>query len=171
MVAMSRMNLKELMRCLPQHGQVAWIGVRPERGQPMVRFDSAAVEVGKGLAGDRFKGRPESKRQVTLIQAEHLQAIASMLHRDDLPPDLLRRNLVVSGLNLLALKERQFRVGQVVLEMTGLCHPCSKMETILGPGGYNAMRGYGGITARVIEGGSIQQGDEVSVIDSKSRSD
>lgn len=165
------MNLKELMQCLPQRGQLAWIGVRPERGQPMVRVDSATVEVGKGLAGDRFKGRPESKRQVTLIQAEHLPAIASMLHRQALPPDLLRRNLVVSGLNLLALKEQQFRIGQVILEMTGLCHPCSKMETILGPGGYNAMRGHGGITARVVEGGSIQQGDEISVIDSKSRSD
>jgi len=68
---------------------------------------------------------------------------------------------VVSGLNLLALKGKQFRIGNVVLEYTGLCHPCSKMETALGPGGYNAMRGHGGITTRVVEAGDITVGDDV----------
>jgi len=75
---------------------------------------------------------------------------------------VFRRNIVVSGLNLLALKGKQFRIGSVVLEYTGLCHPCSKMETALGPGGYNnAMRGHGGITTRVIEAGEIALGDDV----------
>ncbi len=67
---------------------------------------------------------------------------------------------MVSGLNLLALKGKRFRIGSVVLEYTGLCHPCSKMETSLGPGGYNAMRGHGGITTRVVEAGDIALGDE-----------
>ena len=68
---------------------------------------------------------------------------------------------MVSGLNLLALKGKTFRIGDVVLEYTGLCHPCSKMEAALGPGGYNAMRGHGGITTRVIEGGEVALGDSV----------
>ena len=71
----------------------------------------------------------------------------------------------MSGLNLLALKGRQFRVGEVVLEMTGLCHPCSKMETTFGAGGYNAVRGHGGITAKVITGGQIRDGDSVQVLE------
>ncbi|KMQ76012.1 MOSC domain-containing protein [Marinobacter subterrani] len=127
----------------------------------MEALQSVAVTPGKGLEGDRFKGRETSKRQVALIQQEHLQAIASCLQREAIAPELFRRNIVVSGLNLLALKGKQFRIGNVVLEYTGLCHPCSKMETSLGPGGYNAMRGHGGITMRVVEAGELALGDDV----------
>jgi len=98
---------------------------------------------------------------VTLIQQEHLSTIASCLHRESVPPALLHRNIVVSGINLLALKDKTFRIGEVLLEYSGPCHPCSRMERQLGPGGYNGMRGNGGITARVLESGEIGLGDEV----------
>jgi len=127
-------------------------------------LERATASPGKGLDGDRFKGRDTSKRQVTLIQKEHLHAIASCLQREAIDPEVFRRNIVVSGLNLLALKGKRFRIGGVVLEYTGLCHPCSKMETALGPGGYNAMRGHGGITTRVVEGGELARGDEVQAL-------
>jgi len=153
--------LQTLFDTLPQSGRVEWIGIRPARDEPMTILDNVMITPGKGLEGDRFEGRETSKRQVTLIQKEHLHAIASCLGRDALDPDIFRRNIVVSGLNLLALKGKTFRVGGVVLEYTGLCHPCSKMETTLGPGGYNAMRGHGGITTRVIEGGEVAIGDSV----------
>ncbi|EDM48846.1 MULTISPECIES: MOSC domain-containing protein [Marinobacter] len=153
--------LQTLFDTLPQSGRVEWIGIRPARGEPMTILDNVMITPGKGLEGDRFEGRETSKRQVTLIQKEHLHAIASCLGRDALDPDIFRRNIVVSGLNLLALKGKAFRIGGVVLEYTGLCHPCSKMETALGPGGYNAMRGHGGITTRVIEGGEVAIGDSV----------
>ena len=153
--------LQTLFDTLPQSGRVEWIGIRPARGEPMTTLDNAMISPGKGLEGDRFNGRETSKRQVTLIQKEHLHAIASCLGREALKPDIFRRNIVVSGLNLLALKGKTFRIGGAVLEYTGLCHPCSKMETALGPGGYNAMRGHGGITTRVIEGGKVAIGDSV----------
>lgn len=127
----------------------------------MLEIESVELQPNRGLEGDRFKGRPGSGRQVTLIQKEHLDAIASCLHRDSILPFLLRRNIVVSGINLHALKNKQFRMGDALLEYSGLCHPCSRMERQLGEGGYNAMRGHGGITARVLEPGNVQVGDAV----------
>ena len=69
--------------------------------------------------------------------------------------------MVVSGIPLIALKSRQFRMGDVVLQGTDACDPCSRMETALGAGGYNAMRGMGGLCARIISGGNFRVGDKV----------
>ncbi|MGB3589483.1 MAG: MOSC domain-containing protein [Tunicatimonas sp.] len=156
--------MKLLFDTLPQIGSVAWIGIRPERRVPLQVVNQVVAKEGSGLEGDHFAGKVQSKRQVTLINAEHIQAVASLLHCSAIDPNLLRRNIVVQGINLLALKEKQFQVGEAVLEMSGLCHPCSRMEKSLGAGGYNAMRGHGGITARVIKEGVIRLGDEVKIV-------
>lgn len=145
-------------------GRVVWIGVRPARGESLTVKASVMAEANRGLVGDRYNSA-NGTRQVTLIQAEHLRAIASFLQQESIDPGLLRRNIVVTGMNLLALKDRQFRIGNTVLEYTGVCHPCSRMEEILGPGGYNAVRGHGGITARVLLGGEIMLGDAVQRVD------
>ena len=153
--------LQVLLNTLPQVGRVEWIGIRPSRSEAMTALDSVQVNCGTGLEGDRFSGRVESPRQVTLIQLEHLAVIAACLGLDSVEASLLRRNIVVSGINLLALKDKHFHIGECVLEFTGPCHPCSKMERLLGEGGYNAMRGHGGITARVHKPGVIRLTDEV----------
>jgi len=166
-------SLQDLFDTLPQIGKLQWIGIRPERKAPMNELNSVEAIAGRGLVGDRYSSK-NGRRQVTLIQGEHLIAIASLLGKDHVAPALLRRNLVVTGINLIALKDKQFRVGDALLEYTGLCHPCSAMEATFGAGGYNAVRGHGGITARVIESGSIVLGDSVRlerVIKKTSRKD
>ncbi|MEM7193335.1 MAG: MOSC domain-containing protein [Pseudomonadota bacterium] len=155
-------TIEELLNELPQIGKVEWIGVRPARRAPVIAVDSVLAEKGRGLQGDRYSGK-SGKRDVTLIQHEHLAAIASCLGCNEIRPESLRRNIAVSGINLLALKSRHFQIGNATLEFTGLCHPCSFMQETFGPGGYNAVRGHGGITARVVDGGSIKVGDSVSV--------
>lgn len=147
----------------PFSGEVAWIGIRTAKKVPIEVVEEVQAIEGVGLNGDHYSARPGSKRQVTLIQEEHLAVVASCLRLENIDPAELRRNIVVRGINLLALNEKQFQIGNVLLEMSGLCHPCSRMEQQLGPGGYNAMRGHGGITARVISGGVIKKGDKLVV--------
>lgn len=137
-----------------------WIGRRLARRGIVEAVESALLDPAEGLVGDRYAGRTGT-RQVTLIQAEHLPSIGAYLGTAAATPVQLRRNLVVEGLNLLAVREGRLRIGTAVLEITGLCHPCSRMEEELGPGGYNAVRGHGGLTARVLEGGAIRVGDAV----------
>ncbi|MGK0297305.1 MAG: MOSC domain-containing protein YiiM [Gammaproteobacteria bacterium] len=159
--------LQILLDTLPQVGRVEWIGIRPSRDEPMIALDNVRINIGKGLECDRFSGNPDNPIQVTLIQQEHLTVIAACLQRELIPASLLRRNIVVSGINLLALKNKVFHIGEAVLEFTGHCHPCSKMESQLGAGGYNAMRGHGGITARVCVAGLVRLQDEVSYPDTQ----
>ena len=156
-------SLEQLMDEFVRAGTVEWIGIRPEKRAEVVSVNSAMLDPAYGIEGDHYDGR-SGKRHVTLIQAEHLPAIASMLNCDLVRPEQLRRNIVVAGINLLSLKNKAFQLGEAVLEFTGLCHPCSRMEENLGGGGYNAMRGHGGITARVISPGKVQLGDECEVV-------
>ncbi|WP_205665182.1 MOSC domain-containing protein [Caldimonas tepidiphila] len=146
-------------------GRVAWIGLRPARREPVHPVEEALAVAGQGLEGDRYRTRSEGARQVTLVAAEHLAAIAAYLGLERLDPALLRRNVVTTGVNLLALKGRRFELGGALLEYSGECHPCSRMEETLGPGGYNAVRGHGGITARVLRGGTVRVGDALRLAD------
>lgn len=158
--------LNPVLHHVPQQGRVKWIGVAATPRSEITVVESVRAEVGSGLAGDHHaKRKPGGKRQVTLIQAEHLPVVASLC-RGEVQPAQLRRNLVISGINLLSLKNRQFQIGTAILEGTGDCAPCSRMEENLGDGGFQAMRGHGGITAKVIAAGDIRIGDTVSVLTS-----
>ncbi|RZI80990.1 MAG: MOSC domain-containing protein [Rubrivivax sp.] len=164
--------MHHLVQQFPRAGQLDCIILRPQRREPTVQVEHTQALPGQGLAGDRAATRAPSatgKRHITLIQAEHLPVIAAFMGVDHVDPMLLRRNLVVSGLNLLAaralFKNEPLRLcigPEVVLEITGPCEPCSRMEALLGPGGYNAMRGHGGMNARVISGGPLRVGDAVT---------
>ncbi len=159
--------LSQLMQNFAQPGTVEWLGIRPVKRQPMQEVKEVYARPGTGLDGDHYAGKPGSKRQVTLIQAEHLPAVASYLGQETVDPLLLRRNILVRGLNLLALKDKRFTIGEAEFEYSGECHPCSRMEQNLGPGGYNAMRQHGGILARVVREGAIRVGDRVEVVAEK----
>ena len=158
--------LTERIKDVPQKGRVVWMGVRPAHEVAMVEMARIEVIEARGLVGDRAsKARVGGKRQVTLLQAEHLSVIAKLTGHADIEPALLRRNLVIEGINLIALKTLKFRIGsEVILEGTGPCEPCAKMDTALGEGGFQAMRGHGGITTRVIQGGFLEVGDVVAVL-------
>ena len=154
-------TLTQLQTTSARTGKLDWIGVRPSPRGEMMSLQQVLLITNRGIEGDHRAQRPGGKRQVTLIQAEHLPVIASLAGRTVICPEELRRNLVVCCINLASLNNQRFTVGAALLEGTGYCHPCSRMEENLGTGGYNAVRGHGGITARVVRGGLIRPGDEV----------
>jgi len=145
-------------------GILAWIGLRTERRGEVRSVENAIAIATRGLEGDhRMENTPGSARQITLISEEFIQQIAHFTGRDDIDPALLRRNLVVRGINLNALRHQRFQIGEAVFEATALCHPCSRMEKALGKGGVAAMIGHGGVCARVLRTGKISVGDLLEV--------
>lgn len=158
--------LQQLLAAVPQQGLVRWIGVRPAAHADMLELDAVEARREAGLTGDHSRPGPRNARQVTLIQWEHLAVIGALLGRpteQPITPQDLRRNLAISGINLFSLKGRRFRIGQAILETTGWCQPCARLEQRLGPGAFQAVRGHGGITARVLEGGIIRLNDPLRV--------
>jgi len=165
MTARLQSPLQQLMLNFPCDGMLEWIGLRPRYRASIELVRDVPAITDHGLAGDHAGEHSGGKRQVTLIQWEHLSVIARLVGRDGIDPALLRRNLMVSGINLLALRNCTFAIGDVVLAGTGVCAPCSRMEAALGAGGFNAMRGHGGITARVVAGGVLRVGDAVRLVE------
>src|SRR5690349_8419550 len=88
-------------------GRLQWIGLRPARGAPVLVAEAAQLIAGHGVQGDHYDTKRDGPRQVTLIASEDLAAISAFLGMDEILPELLRRNLATSGVNLLALKDRR----------------------------------------------------------------
>ena len=101
--------LQILLDTLPQKGEVIWIGIRLSRKEALLPIPFVEAISNKKLKGDHYTGG--SKRQVTLIQQEHIDAIKSIMRLSDLSPSTLRRNIVVRGLNLLSLKNKVQLIG------------------------------------------------------------
>jgi len=166
-------SLRALTANFPHSGTLQRIFLRSRKFGEINEVNETMVIEKRGLAGDhRSESATRSrKREVSLIQAEHIPVIAALSGHDQVNPADLRRNLLISGLNLIAARSlfkdqpMLLTIGEsACFEITDDCAPCSRMEKLLGAGGYNAMRGHGGMLARVITGGTIRCGDSVRCI-------
>lgn len=158
---MSSTPKEDLIGLRPFVGRVDWIGIADKKRGPMESMPSVRVVPQTGIDGEYHASSGTSKRQVTLIQSEYLNVVALILGESEIEPAALRRNIAVSGINLASIRKSRFQIGDALLEGTGDCVPCQRMEETLGVGGYEAMIAHGGITAVVIKEGTISLGDEV----------
>lgn len=151
-------------------GRVEAIGIADAAEGGMRAVESATAIAGKGLEGDRyaegggtFSRRGGSGRDLTLIEAEALAALAA--GGVDLDELEARRNLVVSGIDLDALIGRHFRIGDVECRGARRCEPCAHLERLTEPGVLRGLVHRGGLRADLLSDGEIRVGDEVIGID------
>jgi MOSC domain-containing protein YiiM len=134
------------------------------RDAPAVALEAARFVADCGLEGD-WRSRQGRGRQITLIEAEALEAVAASLGISTVPSGASRRQVVVRGIGLNETIGKRLRVGEVLLEVDELCDPCPNMEVKIGPGAQLALAGRGGVCGRIVEGGVVRPGDAVRVVD------
>jgi MOSC domain-containing protein YiiM len=150
-------------------GRVEAINIAERAGEQTSPVDEVRAVAGRGLDGDRiFNAAAEAdcdvdaKRQVTLIEAEALEAIRGELGIE-LSAGGSRRNICTRGVALNHLVDREFLVGAARLRGIELCEPCGTLEKLTAtPGLVSALLHRGGLRAEVLESGTIRVGDTVS---------
>jgi MOSC domain-containing protein YiiM len=155
---------------LPPPGRLVALYLAPRAKAPMQPVLEAVAVAGRGLVGDRYHaGRgamsrwPGPHREVTLVSEEALSEAAVLVARPVTGADT-RRNLLVRGVELDVLVGQRFRIGEVVLEGVQRCHPCAYLERVVGIEGlFAALKGRGGLRARIVEGGVLRAGDTVVI--------
>jgi MOSC domain-containing protein YiiM len=150
------------------NGVVEEIYIAPEGSAAMERVEEVRTIEGCGIEGDRYcEGTGfwtpyGDVCEVTLIEREDLEYIQNELGIS-VKNGEHRRNIITSGIRLGDLRRKRFRIGETVLEYDRPRPPCRHVQDLSEPGMTRALRGRGGICARVIQGGKIRAQDAIEV--------
>lgn len=130
---------------------------RPSLPRTIQAVPAVECVAGRGLRGDRFFDHKSNyKGQVTLFSAEVFDELCATLNLREARPAALRRNLIVSGLDLNELIGQEFELQGVRFMGTEECRPCYWMDEALGPGAEAWLRGRGGLRCRILSDGWLR---------------
>ncbi|MBC2603937.1 MOSC domain-containing protein [Puniceicoccus vermicola] len=116
---------------------------------------------GKGLVGDRYYNhKPDFKGQITFFDAAVLEQLARELKLPDIEGALLRRNVLLQGIDLNALVGKQFRLGEVEFSGSEECAPCFWMDEAVAPGAFEWLKNRGGLRCRILQSGRLSLGSQ-----------
>ena len=130
------------------------------------RRERLEVRAGSGIVGDRYAGKPAHRdASVTVLAVESLESLAADLGSGPWDPLLARRNVVLRGAEVEALRGELFALdsgeGEVLLRGGRPANPCAWMDTVFAPGAHRGMRGRGGIRCAPLTDGFLRLGPAV----------
>jgi MOSC domain-containing protein YiiM len=141
----------------PEHNYFGHHG-QPAGTSPIVELDEASLVAGKGIEGDRFFGWKEDyKGQITFFSHEVYQDVCASLGVTDVPPSVFRRNVIVSGIDLNSLIDQEFELQGIRFRGICECSPCHWMDEAFHPGAESALKGRGGLRARILTSGILRR--------------
>jgi len=144
-------------------GTVEHIHIANAKGAPVRALRSVEAIAGVGLAGDRNAipgADPEENCNVTLIEAENIEALARD-HGIELAPGDSRRNITTRGVRLNLLVGREFSIGPVTARGLELCEPCNGLQRALAKPVIKPLLHRAGLRAELLTGGTISIGDAI----------
>jgi MOSC domain-containing protein YiiM len=137
----------------------------PPHDFPLVEVAEAQCVAGRGLRGDRYFDFQENyKGQITFFSAEVFEKLCSNFGVHHKSAGVLRRNVIVSGVDLLSLINREFEIQGVRLRGTQHCAPCEWMNVAFAPGAKEFLKDNAGLRALILSDGTITVGDAQLVV-------
>ncbi|MDG2170293.1 MAG: molybdenum cofactor biosysynthesis protein [Opitutales bacterium] len=136
-------------------------------GEDLVSKEEVKLVSDTGIEGDRFfKLRPDYNGHVTFFSQEVWDEVVNELDLpDSMGPELIRRNIIVSGVDLKSLYGAAFEINGIQFVGTVHCSPCPAMNRAIDPAATKALRGRGGLRAQVKSNGSLQKESAVLIAD------
>jgi MOSC domain-containing protein YiiM len=133
------------------HGQ-------PAGGHPILAVEQVECVAGRGLRGDRFFDyKADYKGQIAFFAMEVFDALRLALNLPEAQPQATRRNAFTRGVDLNTLIGQEFEVQAVRFAGVCECSPCSWMNSALGSGAEDWLRGRGGLRARILTDGILRR--------------
>ena len=121
--------------------------------------ESVTCTAGMGIEGDRYYGHKENyKGQITFFSEEVAAALERHFNLPSLDRSAMRRNVVISGIDLNSLIGKRFQLGELVLTGSEECAPCSWMNKAVGEGAHQWLKGNGGLRCRIEKSGQLKTG-------------
>ena len=128
---------------------------------PMVEVNEVICEAGKGIVGDRFYNYKEDyKGQITFFSLEVYNDISATFEIENLSPSAFRRNVIISGINLNSLIDNEFKLQGINFLGTQEAAPCYWMNGAIAEGAEEAMKGRGGLRAKILTNGRLKKSPE-----------
>ena len=141
----------------PQHNFVGHQRHEPDDA-PMNEVDEVECVTGRGLRGDRyFDFKDDYKGQVTFFSMEVYEDVCARFNVADLPPSVFRRNILVRGVDLNSLIGQEFEIQGVKFSGTQESAPCHWMNHAFAEGAEEALRGRGGLRAKILSDGILRR--------------
>jgi MOSC domain-containing protein YiiM len=148
----------------PGHNYFGHHGRAPD-DFPLVEVSRIECVAGRGIRGDRFYDyRQKYKGQITFFSAEVFEELSRHFGLTNKSPAVLRRNVIVSGIDLHDLIGEEFAIQGVRLRGTGHCAPCYWMDQAFAPGTEKFLKKNGGLRAEIMSNGVIAVGDAQLVL-------
>ena len=154
-------------------GTVERIFIVKQRREAITEIETADLEAGKGIVGDRYhsqaekhvvEGKSAAKNHISFIDKEQLEGFLSS-HNSDLGLGDFRRSVITSGIDLNALVGKQFKVGDSLCFGNELCEPCAYLAATVHRAVLPELIGKGGLRATILTSGSIASGSIIKELD------
>lgn len=124
---------------------------------PVIEVPVVECVAGRGIKGDRFFDyRDDYKGQITFFSLEVFDELCRALTVPACSPAMVRRNVIVQGIDLNSLIGQAFEIQGVQFHGTGECKPCYWMDQAIAPGAEKFLTGRGGLRARIMSDGPLQ---------------